>query len=57
LFHIDQIHDQAAQLGRVLNLVLRLAKNDAEHSEMRAQLLQRVVYFNIVQRLTLVAPI
>ena len=32
LFLIDQIDDEAAELGRVLNLVLRLAKDNAEHA-------------------------
>ena len=32
LFLVDQIDDQPPQLGRVLNLVLRLAEDDAEHA-------------------------
>ena len=40
LFAIDQIDDQAPQLGRVLNLVLGLAEDEAEHAPLFAQLLQ-----------------
>lgn len=36
---IDQIDDQAAQLGGVLDLVLRLAKDDAEHPWLLCQFL------------------
>ena len=32
LLAVDQVDDQAAQLGRVLDLVLRLAEDHAEHA-------------------------
>jgi hypothetical protein len=41
-FGANQIHDHAAQLGRVLKLVLRLAKNQAQRAFFLAQLFQRV---------------
>ena len=31
LLFIDQVHDQAPQLGRVLDFVLRLSENDSKH--------------------------
>ncbi len=32
LFLVNQVHDEPAQLGRVLDFILRLAKNDAEEA-------------------------
>jgi hypothetical protein len=32
LLFVDQVHDEPAQLGRVLDFVLRLAENDAEEA-------------------------
>ncbi len=34
LLAVDQVDDQPAQLGRVLDLVLRLAEDDAEHARL-----------------------
>lgn len=42
LLLIDQVHDEPAQLGRVLDLVLRLAEDDAEHARPLAEIFQRV---------------
>ncbi len=39
---IDQIDDEAAQLGRVLDLVLRLAEDDPQHPRLPAQRFQDV---------------
>ena len=47
LLLVDQVHDQAAQLGRVLDLVLRLAEDDAQHPGALAQLLQRVAVMHL----------
>ena len=38
LLAVDQVDDQPAQLGRVLDLVLRLAEDDAEHPGSTAEL-------------------
>ena len=50
LLLVDQVDDEPPQLGRVLNLVLRLAEDDAEHAGPLAELLERVavVDFEIV---------
>lgn len=37
LLLVDEIHDQAPQLGRVLALVLRLAEDDVKHANSLAQ--------------------
>ena len=37
LFLVDQVHDQPAQFGRVLDLVLGLAENDPEHAGFFAE--------------------
>jgi hypothetical protein len=42
LLLVDQVHDQPPQLGRVLDLVLRLAEDDAQHARPLAEFLQRV---------------
>jgi len=42
LFLVDEVHNQAAELGRVLNLILSLAKDQPEHSRTLPQLLQGV---------------
>jgi hypothetical protein len=39
---VDQVHHQAAQLGRVLELVLRLAEDQADGALLGAEALQRV---------------
>ena len=39
---VDQVDDQPPQLGRVLDLVLRLAEDQAEHALLLAQFLERV---------------
>jgi hypothetical protein len=39
---IDQVHNQAAQFGRVLKLVLRLAKDQADGTLLFSPLLQQV---------------
>ena len=41
LLLVDQVDDQPAQLGRVLDLVLRLAEDDAEHARLLAEFLQQ----------------
>lgn len=38
----DEIDDEAAHLGGVLNLVLRLAKNEAGHPAQLAEFFERV---------------
>ena len=43
---INKIGDQAAQHGRVFDLVLRLAEDDAQHARLLAQLFQRVPVVN-----------
>jgi len=48
---VDEVDDQPAQLGGVLDLVLRLAEDDAQHPRLLAQRLQGVP----VVRLQLVA--
>ena len=40
VFLVDQIHHQAAQLGRVLELVLGLVEDQAEHALFLAQFIQ-----------------
>jgi len=47
LFLVDQVHDEAAELGRVLDLVLRLAEDDAEHARALAELLQHVAVMDL----------
>ncbi len=42
LLLVDQIHDQPTQLGRVLDLVLCLAENDAQHARPFAEGFQDV---------------
>ena len=42
LLSVDEIGDEAAQLRRILDLVLRLAEDDAEHSRLLAEVLQRL---------------
>ena len=42
LLLVDQINDQAAELGRILDLVLSLAENDSEHPRTLAEFLQRM---------------
>lgn len=39
---VDQVRGQPFQLGRVLDLVLRLVEDDAEHPELLAQFLQQM---------------
>jgi len=39
---VDQVGDEALQLGRILDLVLGLAEDDPEHSRLAPQRLQRV---------------
>ena len=46
LLLVDQVHDEPAELGRVLDLVLRLAENDAEHARPLAEFLQRMAIMN-----------
>ena len=46
LLLVNQVHDEPAQLGRVLDLVLRLAENDAEHARPLAEFLQRMAIMN-----------
>ena len=46
LLLVDQVHDEPAQLGRVLDFVLRLAEDDAEHARPLAEFLQRVAVMN-----------
>ena len=50
LLAIYEIDDEAAKQGRVLDLVLSLAEDDAEHARLSAQLLQDVpvVHFQVV---------
>ena len=38
-FAVDEVNDQAAQLGRVLDFVLRLTKDNAQHAWLLAQFL------------------
>jgi hypothetical protein len=40
-FLADQLHDQLAQLGWVLDLVLGLAEDEPEHPALPAELLER----------------
>ena len=47
LLLVDQVRDQAAQLGRVLDLVLRLAKDDADQPGPFAEFLQRVAVMRL----------
>ncbi len=42
LLRVNQVHDQSAQQGRVLDFVLRPAKNEAQHPRHLAQFLQRL---------------
>jgi len=42
VFLADQLDDELAQLGRVLDLVLRLLKDQPEHPALQAQLAQRL---------------
>ena len=51
LLLVDQVHDQPPQLGRVLDLVLRLPENQPQHPRLLAQRVQHVP----VMRLQLVA--
>ncbi len=37
LLLVNQVHDEPAELGRVLDLVLRLAEDDAEHALLFAE--------------------
>ncbi len=46
LLLVDQVHDEPAQLGRVLDFVLRLAEDDAEHARPLAEFLQRMAIMN-----------
>ena len=46
LFLVDQIDDQPPELRRVLNLVLRLAEDDAEHALLFAERLQQMAIMN-----------
>jgi hypothetical protein len=46
-FLVDQVSDQSAQLGRVLDLVLRLSKDNTDQSRFFAQLFQRVAIMNL----------
>ncbi len=47
LLLVDQVDDQPAQLGRVLDLVLRLAEDDAEHARPLAEFLQRMAVMDL----------
>ena len=47
LLLVDQVHDEAAELGRVLDFVLRLAEDDAEHARPLAEFLQRMAVMNL----------
>ena len=47
LLLVDQVHDEPAQLGRVLDFVLRLAENDAQHARPLAEFLQRMAVMNL----------
>jgi len=47
LLAVDQVDDEAAQLGRVLDLVLRLAEDQAEHARVLAQRLERVAVLHL----------
>ena len=51
LFLVDQVHDESAELGRVLNLVLGLAENEPQHTRPLAEFRQSVT----VMRFQLVA--
>ena len=42
VFGVDQVDDHAPQLGRVLELVLRLAEDQRQRARLPAQLFQRV---------------
>ncbi len=42
LLLVDQVHNQPPQLGRVLDLVLRLPENQPQHSRLLAQRVQHV---------------
>jgi hypothetical protein len=50
---VDQVHHQAPQLGRVLELVLRLVENEGERALAGAELLQRVAI--VVEQIVAVA--
>jgi hypothetical protein len=50
----DQVADQPLQLGRILNAVLRLAKDGAQHTGLFAQLDQNVPVMR-VQRIAVKA--
>ena len=47
LLLVDQVHDEPAELGRVLDFVLRLAEDDAEHARPLAEFLQRMAIMNL----------
>ena len=51
---VDQIHNHAAQLGRVLKLVLRLGKDQAQRALLLAQLFERVAV--VVKQVVPVTP-
>ena len=44
---VDQVDDQAAQLGGILDPVLRLAEDDAEHARLPAELGQEVAVVDL----------
>ena len=46
-FLVDQVSDQPAQLRRVLDFVLRLAKDDADQSRFFAEFFERVAIMNL----------
>ena len=46
LFLVDEIDNQPPELRRVLNLILRLAKDDAEHALFFAERLQQMAIMN-----------
>ncbi len=46
LFLVNQVNDEPAELGRVLDFVLRLAENDAEHPRPFAEFLQCMAVMN-----------
>ncbi len=47
LLLVDQIHDEPPELGRILDLVLRLAEDEAKHPRPLAEFLQRVAVVNL----------
>lgn len=47
LLALDQVGDEAAQLGGVLNLVLRLAEDHAEHPRLLAQFVEDVAVLDL----------